>query len=82
MNSCYCFIIFFGILQTVENTEASLEKIKRQLASNSGRNLLQGPLYKRSETVISFFNPFHMFSSFFLFSNLCDISEVRILNLS
>lgn len=32
-------------------TENSLEKIKRQLASGSGRNLLQGPLLKRSETV-------------------------------
>ncbi|KMT02473.1 hypothetical protein BVRB_9g204210 [Beta vulgaris subsp. vulgaris] len=40
-----------GAPATVENTEASLEKIKRQLASNSGRNLLQGPLYKRSETL-------------------------------
>ncbi|CAL0307446.1 unnamed protein product [Lupinus luteus] len=35
----------------VENTENSLEKIKRQLASGSGRNLLQGPLLKRSETL-------------------------------
>ncbi|KAB2015961.1 hypothetical protein ES319_D08G062500v1 [Gossypium barbadense] len=32
-------------------TESSLEKIKRQLASGSGRNLLQGPLLKRSETL-------------------------------
>ncbi|KAK8339822.1 hypothetical protein E1A91_A08G061200v1 [Gossypium mustelinum] len=32
-------------------TENSLEKIKRQLASGSGRNLLQGPLLKRSETL-------------------------------
>ncbi|KAF8390931.1 hypothetical protein HHK36_023231 [Tetracentron sinense] len=32
-------------------TENSLEKIKRQLTSGSGRNLLQGPLFKRSETV-------------------------------
>ena len=31
--------------------EDSLEKIKRQLASGSGRNLLQGPLLKRSETL-------------------------------
>ncbi|CAN0913997.1 hypothetical protein LINGRAHAP2_LOCUS28275 [Linum grandiflorum] len=31
--------------------ENSLEKIKRQLASGSGRNLLQGPLLKRSETL-------------------------------
>lgn len=35
----------------VEDTENSLEKIKRQLASGSGRNLLQGPLLKRSETL-------------------------------
>lgn len=40
-----------GASARVEDTEASLEKIKRQLASNSGRNLLQGPLYKRSETL-------------------------------
>ncbi|GFS38646.1 pleckstrin homology (PH) domain-containing protein [Actinidia rufa] len=33
------------------DTQSSLEKIKRQLASNSGRNLLQGPLLKRSETL-------------------------------
>ncbi|XP_071693157.1 uncharacterized protein [Rutidosis leptorrhynchoides] len=32
-------------------TEASLDKIKRQLASGSGKNLLQGPLLKRSETL-------------------------------
>ncbi|XP_057441362.1 uncharacterized protein LOC130733249 [Lotus japonicus] len=37
--------------QAAENTENSLEKIKRQLASASGRNLLQGPLLKRSETL-------------------------------
>lgn len=36
-------------------TEASLDKIKRQLASGSGRNLLQGPLLKRSETVLPVF---------------------------
>ncbi|XP_058195410.1 uncharacterized protein LOC131311837 isoform X1 [Rhododendron vialii] len=34
-----------------EDTQTSLEKIKRQLASSSGRNLLQGPLLKRSETL-------------------------------
>ncbi|GER33572.1 pleckstrin homology domain-containing family protein [Striga asiatica] len=33
------------------DTKTSLEKIKRQLASSSGRNLLQGPLLKRSETL-------------------------------
>ncbi|CAA3014122.1 switch-associated protein 70 [Olea europaea var. sylvestris] len=33
------------------DTKNSLEKIKRQLASSSGRNLLQGPLLKRSETL-------------------------------
>ncbi|KAH1263640.1 hypothetical protein GmHk_02G005985 [Glycine max] len=37
--------------RAAENTENSLEKIKRQLASASGRNLLQGPLLKRSETL-------------------------------
>lgn len=31
--------------------ESSLEKIKKQLTSASGRHLLQGPLLKRSETV-------------------------------
>ncbi|XP_074285147.1 uncharacterized protein LOC141610785 isoform X2 [Silene latifolia] len=35
----------------VGDTEASLDKIKRQLASSSGRSLLQGPLLKRSETL-------------------------------
>ncbi|KAL8031164.1 hypothetical protein ABFX02_13G007400 [Erythranthe guttata] len=33
------------------DTKMSLDKIKRQLASSSGRNLLQGPLLKRSETL-------------------------------
>ncbi|KAH6780978.1 Pleckstrin homology domain-containing protein [Perilla frutescens var. hirtella] len=33
------------------DTKTSLEKIKRQLASSSGRHLLQGPLLKRSETL-------------------------------
>ncbi|XP_009790172.1 uncharacterized protein LOC107789961 [Nicotiana tabacum] len=33
------------------DTKTNLEKIKRQLASGSGRNLLQGPLLKRSETL-------------------------------
>ncbi|GKV15447.1 hypothetical protein SLEP1_g26238 [Rubroshorea leprosula] len=37
-----------GIRDTTEN---SLERIKRQLASGSGRQLLQGPLLKRSETL-------------------------------
>uniref|UniRef100_A0A7C8ZVU4 PH domain-containing protein n=1 Tax=Opuntia streptacantha TaxID=393608 RepID=A0A7C8ZVU4_OPUST len=40
-----------GASARVEDTENSLEKIKRQLASASGRNLLQGPLLKRSETL-------------------------------
>ncbi|KAJ6832899.1 switch-associated protein 70 isoform X1 [Iris pallida] len=35
----------------VGETESSLEKIKRQLTSGSGRNMLQGPLLKRSETL-------------------------------
>ncbi|OAY60678.1 switch-associated protein 70 isoform X1 [Manihot esculenta] len=33
------------------DAQSSLERIKRQLASGSGRNLLQGPLLKRSETL-------------------------------
>ncbi|KAI3437515.1 uncharacterized protein J3R85_005281 [Psidium guajava] len=33
------------------DAESSLEKIKRQLASGSGKTLLQGPLLKRSETL-------------------------------
>ncbi|KAH9706039.1 PH domain-containing protein [Citrus sinensis] len=37
--------------QRVGDPENSLEKIKRQLASGSGRSLLQGPLLKRSETL-------------------------------
>ncbi|XP_076883620.1 uncharacterized protein LOC143532467 [Bidens hawaiensis] len=36
---------------TTNATEVSLDKIKRHLASGSGRNLLQGPLLKRSETL-------------------------------
>uniref|UniRef100_A0A7N0T2Z0 PH domain-containing protein n=1 Tax=Kalanchoe fedtschenkoi TaxID=63787 RepID=A0A7N0T2Z0_KALFE len=39
-----------GTSLRAESTD-SLEKIKRQLASGSGRNLLQGPLLKRSETL-------------------------------
>lgn len=42
--------------QRAGDAENSLEKIKRQLASGSGRNLLQGPLLKRSETVRSSFS--------------------------
>lgn len=41
----------WGILQRARDTESSLEKVKRQLSSGSGRYLLQGPLLKRSETV-------------------------------
>lgn len=37
--------------QRAVDAENSLERIKRQLASGSGRNLLQGPLLKRSETL-------------------------------
>ncbi|KAJ9549395.1 hypothetical protein OSB04_021938 [Centaurea solstitialis] len=40
-----------GLKRDGGDTEASLDKIKRQLASGSGRNLLQGPLLKRSETL-------------------------------
>nr|GMC85827.1 switch-associated protein 70 [Ipomoea batatas] len=40
-----------GASRGAEDTKTSLEKIKRQLASGSGRNLLQGPLLKRSETL-------------------------------
>ncbi|KAK9085822.1 hypothetical protein Sjap_026233 [Stephania japonica] len=40
-----------GSSPSAGNTENSLEKIKRQLTSASGRNLLQGPLLKRSETL-------------------------------
>ncbi|KAI8526680.1 hypothetical protein RHMOL_Rhmol12G0014400 [Rhododendron molle] len=41
----------FFFVQREGDTQTSLEKIKRQLASSSGRNLLQGPLLKRSETL-------------------------------
>ncbi|XP_072987177.1 uncharacterized protein [Typha latifolia] len=40
-----------GSPASVGDTESSLEKIKRQLTSGSGRYLLQGPLLKRSETL-------------------------------
>ncbi|KAM1955096.1 hypothetical protein ACFX16_024693 [Malus domestica] len=40
-----------GVSPRATDAENSLEKIKRQLASGSGRNLLQGPLLKRSETL-------------------------------
>ncbi|GAB2285058.1 hypothetical protein Dimus_019514 [Dionaea muscipula] len=40
-----------GSSTVVDDTQTSLEKIKRQLASGSGKNLLQGPLLKRSETL-------------------------------
>ncbi|KAG1348073.1 switch-associated protein 70 [Cocos nucifera] len=40
-----------GTPARVGDTERSLEKIKRQLTSGSGRYLLQGPLLKRSETL-------------------------------
>ncbi|XP_074587165.1 uncharacterized protein LOC141843049 isoform X2 [Curcuma longa] len=40
-----------GSSTMVEGTESSLERIKRQLTSGSGRYLLQGPLLKRSETL-------------------------------
>ncbi|XP_015880592.2 uncharacterized protein LOC107416590 isoform X2 [Ziziphus jujuba] len=40
-----------GASMRAQDAENSLEKIKRQLASGSGRNLLQGPLLKRSETL-------------------------------
>ncbi|CAO2814187.1 unnamed protein product [Amaranthus hypochondriacus] len=40
-----------GAPARTEDTEASLEKIKRQLTASSGRTLLQGPLLKRSETL-------------------------------
>ncbi|PKU77842.1 differentially expressed in FDCP 6 homolog [Dendrobium catenatum] len=40
-----------GSSANLADTESSLEKIKRQLTSGSGRHLLQGPLLKRSETL-------------------------------
>ncbi|KAG0467072.1 hypothetical protein HPP92_018652 [Vanilla planifolia] len=40
-----------GSSTNLADTESSLEKIKRQLTSGSGRHLLQGPLLKRSETL-------------------------------
>ncbi|XP_038680813.1 switch-associated protein 70 isoform X2 [Tripterygium wilfordii] len=40
-----------GSSTIVAGMQNSLEKIKRQLASSSGKNLLQGPLLKRSETL-------------------------------
>lgn len=56
--------------QRAADAENSLEKIKRHLASGSGRNLLQGPLLKRSETVGSRSLPFvFLLLSFFVVSN-------------
>ena len=48
-----CRVVLSEVLfvQKLEDAEINLEKIKRQLTSGSGRNILQGPLYKRSETV-------------------------------
>jgi hypothetical protein len=46
-----------GISQRARDAESSLEKVKRQLSTGSGRYLLQGPLLKRSETVCRFFAP-------------------------
>ncbi|BBG99783.1 Pleckstrin homology domain-containing protein [Prunus dulcis] len=43
--------IFHHLYKRAADAENSLEKIKRHLASGSGRNLLQGPLLKRSETL-------------------------------
>uniref|UniRef100_A0A0E0NZ81 PH domain-containing protein n=1 Tax=Oryza rufipogon TaxID=4529 RepID=A0A0E0NZ81_ORYRU len=40
-----------GSSPRARETESSLEKVKRQLSSGSGRYLLQGPLLKRSETL-------------------------------
>ncbi|KAJ7957495.1 Pleckstrin-like (PH) domain protein [Quillaja saponaria] len=40
-----------GASTAASDTENSLERIKRQLASGFHRNLLQGPFLKRSETL-------------------------------
>ncbi|KAM0951619.1 putative pleckstrin domain, PH-like domain superfamily [Dioscorea sansibarensis] len=40
-----------GTSPSLGDTESSLERIKRQLSSGSGKHLLQGPLLKRSETL-------------------------------
>ncbi|KAG8062025.1 hypothetical protein GUJ93_ZPchr0003g17541 [Zizania palustris] len=40
-----------GSSPRARDNESSLEKVKRQLSSGSGRYLLQGPLLKRSETL-------------------------------
>ncbi|EMS45188.1 hypothetical protein TRIUR3_11652 [Triticum urartu] len=40
-----------GSSPRVRDTESSLEKVKRQVSTGSGRYLLQGPLLKRSETL-------------------------------
>ncbi|KAJ0980408.1 hypothetical protein J5N97_008663 [Dioscorea zingiberensis] len=42
---------FNGTSPNLGDTESSLERIKRQLTSGSGKHLLQGPLLKRSETL-------------------------------
>lgn len=46
-------------VQMVGEMESSLERVRRQLSSTSTRHILQGPLLKRSDTVISPPLPFH-----------------------
>ncbi|KAH9602511.1 hypothetical protein KSS87_020970 [Heliosperma pusillum] len=72
----------------VGDTEASLDKIKRQLASSSGRSLLQGPLLKRSETLandivlmlLSSNGPFHNdpIANYWIELWLCQLSCMNI----
>jgi hypothetical protein len=45
------------IERVVGEMQSSLERVRRQLSSTSTRQLLQGPLLKRSDTVIRFLWP-------------------------
>ncbi|WVZ61833.1 hypothetical protein U9M48_011646 [Paspalum notatum var. saurae] len=50
----------------VGEMQSSLERVRRQLSSTATRQLLQGPLLKRSDTVFRFLGPRHSISTFFL----------------
>lgn len=57
--------------QVVGEMQSSLERVRRQLSSTSTRQLLQGPLLKRSDTVIDFRCPPSSFPLFWT-NNCCS----------
>ncbi|KAF7810154.1 ATP-dependent DNA helicase PIF1-like [Senna tora] len=61
------------------DTENSLEMIKRQLASDFGRNLLQGPLLKRSETEFTELTSFTRWRFLYEFDFLSCLSILKLL---